>query len=226
VTTEMVRRIADQYGVQTHGNLQVGFKWIGQDIDLSEPEMFVYGCEESHGYLVGTHVRDKDAAVAAMLLAKLAAACKAKGQTLHEQLDALFWQYGYHQESQFSLVMPGAAGMEDMQRLMARFRANPPQELAGLRVSGVRDYLSLTQFAPGNKPEKFDGPKGDMVMLDLAARGNYVAVRPSGTEPKVKFYMFTYEPAEQIANLDDTKAACATRLQGMADELSKFAAAK
>ncbi len=90
----------------------------------------------------------------------------------------------------------------------------------------MRDYLSLTQMAPRGKPEKFDGPKGDMVMLDLAAAGNYVAVRPSGTEPKVKFYMFTYEPAEQIANLDDTKSECAARLKRMAEDLSKFAAGK
>jgi phosphomannomutase len=183
----------------------------------------VFGCEESHGYLVGTHVRDKDAAVAAMLLAELAAACKAQGKTLHEQLDALFWQYGYHAEIQFSLTMPGAAGMQDMQKLMARFRSSPPTQLAGHKISRVRDYLSLTQFAPGQPPQKFTGPPGDMVMLDLAAAGNYVAVRPSGTEPKVKFYMFTFEAAEQIANLDDTKAECAARLEKMQADLSAFA---
>ncbi len=187
----------------------------------------MYGCEESHGYLVGTHVRDKDAAVAAMLLAELAAACKAKGQTLHEQLDALFWQYGYHLESQFSLVMPGAAGMQDMQKLMARFRSDPPQ-LARRPQSEAGSRLSLAHadWRPAANRKSSTGPKGDMVMLDLAAEGNYVAVRPSGTEPKVKFYMFTYEPAEQIANLDDTKAECAGRLKQMADDLSQFAAGK
>jgi phosphoglucomutase/phosphomannomutase len=223
VTTEMVRRIANQYGVETHGDLQVGFKWIGKEIDDAGPEWFVFGCEESHGYLVGTHVRDKDAAVASMLLAELAAECKAKGKTLHEKLDDLFWQYGYHAESQFSFAMPGAAGMEDMQKLMARFRSTPPQELAGFKVARVRDYQSLTQFVPGSKPMPLAGPKGDMVMLDQAAAGNYVAVRPSGTEPKVKFYMFTFEPAEQIANLDDTKAECGERLKRMANGLSEYA---
>ncbi|HZZ26818.1 MAG TPA: phospho-sugar mutase [Pirellulales bacterium] len=223
VTTEMVRRIAEHFGVQTHGNLQVGFKWIGQEIDAAGPERFVFGCEESHGYLVGTHVRDKDAAVAAMLLAELAAACKSQGKTLHEQLDALYWQYGYHSEIQFSLTMSGAAGMQDMQKLMARFRSTPPTQLAGIQVRRMRDYQSLTQFALGQAPEKFSGPPGDMVMLDLTAAGNYVAVRPSGTEPKVKFYMFTFAPAEQIANLDDTKAECAARLQKMQADLSAFA---
>ncbi len=206
VTTEMVRRIADQYRVQTHGDLQVGFKWIGQEIDAAGPDRFVFGCEESHGYLVGTHVRDKDAAVAAMLLAELAAVCKAEKKTLHEKLDDLFWQYGYHSEIQFSITMPGAAGMQDMQKLMARLRSAPPLELAGIKVAKVRDYQSLTQFTPGQPPQPLTGPKdqsltqftpgqppqpltgpkGDMVMLDLAAPGNYVAVRPSGTEPKSK----------------------------------------
>ncbi|HEY2827184.1 MAG TPA: phospho-sugar mutase, partial [Pirellulales bacterium] len=189
VTTEMARRIADHFNVQTHGDLQVGFKWIGQEIDLAGPDKFVFGCEESHGYLVGAHVRDKDAAVASMLLAELAAVCKAEKKTLHEKLDALYWQYGYHAETQFSLTMPGAAGMHDMQKLMTRFRTAPPLQLAGFKVNRVRDFLSLTQFTPGSAPQKFAGPPGDMVMLDLTATGNYVAVRPSGTEPKVKFYM-------------------------------------
>ncbi|MCC7084904.1 MAG: phospho-sugar mutase [Pirellulales bacterium] len=226
VTTEMVRRIADQFGVQTHGDLQVGFKWIGKEIDDAGPQMFVFGCEESHGYLVGTHVRDKDAAVAAMLLAELAAACKAEGKTLHEKLDALYWQYGYHAESQISLTMPGAAGMQDMQNLMARFRNAPPEQLAGMKVRRIRDYQSLTEFAPGQSPAPFTGPAGDMVMLDLAAKGNYVAVRPSGTEPKVKFYMFTYEPPEQIANLEDTKADNEERLRQLANDLLTFAKTK
>jgi phosphomannomutase len=223
VTTEMVRRIADHYGVETHGDLQVGFKWIGKEIDDAGPDRFVFGCEESHGYLVGTHVRDKDAAVAAMLLAELAARCKADGKTLHEQLDSLYWQFGYHAESQFSLTMPGAAGMHDMQKLMARLRSDPPEKLAGFKVVRMRDYKSLTERVAGGKAKPFSGPPGDMVMLDLAARGNYIAVRPSGTEPKVKFYTFSYEPAEQIANLEDTKIEVGKRLKEMENDLSTFA---
>ncbi len=92
-----------------------------------------------------------------------------------------------------------------------------------MKVARVRDYLTLRQFAPGDNPMPLVGPKGDMVMLDLAASGNYVAVRPSGTEPKVKFYMFTFEPAEQIANLEDTKAECGARLNQMANDLAKCA---
>jgi prepilin-type N-terminal cleavage/methylation domain-containing protein len=107
-------------------------------------------------------------------------------------------------------IMPNIE-RQDMRALMARFRSSPPVELAGQKVARLRDYLSLTQHPLGGSPTPFEGPRGDMVILDLAGRGNYVAVRPSGTEPKVKFYTFAYEPPEQIANLEDTKAECAAR---------------
>ena len=222
VTTEMIRRIADAYGVETKGDLQVGFKWIGKAIDDFGPERFVMGAEESHGYLVGTHVRDKDAAVSAMLLAELAAKVKSSGQTLHEKLDALYWQYGYHAEKTVSVTMPGSQGMKDMQSLMIRFRENPPASLAGLRIVRIRDYQQGTVKVPGGQPQPFEGPQGDMVILDLEADGNFVAVRPSGTEPKVKFYVFTYEPAEQLHNLDDTKAQMAERLDAIQKDLAQF----
>jgi len=222
VTTEMARRIADAYGVKTYGNLQVGFKYIGGTIDERGPERFVFGTEESHGYLAGTYARDKDAAVAAMLLAELAAGQKAIGKSLHEKLDSLYWQYGCHAESQISVTLPGSEGMAQMAALMKRFRTSPPPQLAGLAVRRVRDYLGLTENAPGKPAKPFDGPKGDMVMLDLEAEGTYVAVRPSGTEPKVKFYMFAYEPAEQLANLETTKAELAQRLADLGRDLTSY----
>jgi phosphoglucomutase/phosphomannomutase len=151
---------------------------------------------------------------------------KAAGQTLHQKLEALFWQYGYHAERQLSLTMPGSQGMKDMHAIMGRFRGEPPAALAGLAVTRVRDYLSLTETKPGHPPQPFAGPAGDMVILDLDVRGNYVAVRPSGTEPKIKFYMFTCEPPEQIANLDETRQAMADRLSQMQKDLSSFAQIK
>ncbi|MCH8922438.1 MAG: phospho-sugar mutase, partial [Planctomycetes bacterium] len=222
VTSEMIRRIGEGYGVQTYGNLLVGFKWIGGLMDEQGPERFVLGLEESHGYLVGQHVRDKDAAVAAMLMAELAATLKAEGQTLHQKLEALHWQFGYHGEHLFTQTMPGSEGMQRMKRVMAAFHERPPTKLAGLSVSRVRDYLSQTSTAPGGTPEPLDGPRGDMVILDLAAEGNYVAVRPSGTEPKVKFYMFTYQPAELMADLDDTRCEMNVRIEGLQRDLVAF----
>ncbi|MGA2033632.1 MAG: phospho-sugar mutase [Thermoguttaceae bacterium] len=219
VTTELMRRIADDYGVQTAGNLLVGFKYIGGEMDRRGTKGFVLGAEESYGFLAGDHVRDKDAAVAAMLLAELAARLKAQGKTLHQRLDELFRQYGCHSESQISVQMPGERGMEDMKALMANLRAHPPQSLGGLAVARVRDYLDGTVTVPGGSPQPLDGPRGDLVFLDLAAEGNYVAVRPSGTEPKVKFYMFAYDGPAASRDLAATKTAQAARLKAMGADL-------
>lgn len=245
VTTEMVRRIADYYGVRTLGNLQVGFKYIGQTIDEAGPERFVIGCEESHGYLVGDHVRDKDAPVSAMLLAELAAALREKRQTLHQRLDALYWQFGYHAEEQMSITLPGSDGMRQIQALMARFRTDPPRQFGEFNVAIARDYQSLSWRVPGGDARPLEAPRGDLVMLDLAANGIrsesdagknytggasfaesrcYLAVRPSGTEPKIKFYLFAYEPAEQIGDLDQTKAEIAERLQTLRTALNNLTA--
>jgi phosphomannomutase len=223
VTTDLVRRIAEAFAVRMFGDLQVGFKYIGGTMDDVGPANFVFGCEESHGYLVGSYARDKDAAVAAMLLAQLAARAKSAGQTVHEKLDAIFWQYGCHAEGQVSVTMPGSEGMAQIQALMARFRKTPPQAVAGFKVLRVRDYLGLMEMKPGEPPHPFVGPVGDMVMIDLGAPGTYVAVRPSGTEPKVKFYTFTHEPAEQLHNLEDVKVALAARLDALAKDLTAFA---
>jgi phosphoglucomutase/phosphomannomutase len=119
--------------------------------------------------------------------------------------------------------MPGSEGMQRMQEVMAAFRANPPREIAGERLAGVRDYLyqTVTSFAGAAQP--LVGPKGDLVILDLATEGNYVACRPSGTEPKIKFYMFTYTPPEQLSDLDRAKAELQSRLGRLEADLRKFA---
>jgi phosphomannomutase len=223
VTTQMIRRIGDSYGVKTYNNLHVGFKWIAKQIDESGPDNFLFGTEESHGFLVGQYVRDKDGAAACMLMAELAAVCKEKKKTVHEKLDSLYWQHGYHGERVLNVTMPGSAGMAAMQALMGNFRTTPPTSLGGIKVTQVRDYKSLTTTPIGGSPTKLDAPPADMVILDLAEEGNYVAVRPSGTEPKVKFYMFTYVPAEQLADLDRTKAEMNERMQAFEVDLKAFA---
>jgi phosphoglucomutase/phosphomannomutase len=223
VTTEMVRRIADSYGVRTIGDLMVGFKWIAGVMDEQGPDRFVFGTEESHGYLVGRHVRDKDAAVASMLMAELAARAKANRQSLHEKLDALYWQHGYHAEWLMTQTMPGSEGMARMQALMERFREDPPATLGGLAVTGLRDYMHGQYRPRGGSVQPLDGPRGDLVIFDLADSGNYVAARPSGTEPKVKFYMFTYVAPELLADLNESKAAMDQRLSDFQSDLESLA---
>ncbi len=224
VTTDMVQRIADSYGVRTCGNLQVGFKYIGQTIDEQGPDGFLFGCEESHGYLVGQYVRDKDAVVASQLMAELVASTKAQRKTLHERLESLYWQHGYHCERLLNVTMTGSEGMAKMKSLMSLLRTSPPAKLGGMNVAQVRDYGQLTVTKTGNGAKPLDGPKGDMVILDFADEGNYVAVRPSGTEPKVKFYMFTYTPAEMLNSLEAVGQAMNSRLDAWEKELKALAA--
>jgi phosphoglucomutase/phosphomannomutase len=172
-----------------------------------------------------------------MLLAEIAARLKTEGKTLVDKLDELFLRHGCHGEGQINVQMPGEKGMDDMKALMARVRGNPPGCLGGLRVTRVRDYLNDTVRTPGAMPplsasgvmptpawacEPLDGPRGDMVILDLEAEGNYVAVRPSGTEPKVKIYLFAYDPPAANADLEVAKAAQAARLQAMAADFRAF----
>ncbi len=211
VTTEMIRRIGASYRVKTYGDLLVGFKWIGGVIDEQGPDRFVFGAEESHGYLVGQYARDKDGAVACMLMAEMVAGLKAAGKSLHEKMDDLYWQHGIHQERLFTLKMEGSSGKERTKALMMRFREQPPEQLGGMPVVAVRDHDDM-QIRRGGETAELKGPKGDLVFLELAEEGNYVALRPSGTEPKVKFYMFAYTPPEQLADLDDGKTAMQTRL--------------
>ena len=226
VTSELMRRVGDAYGVQTLGELLVGFKWIGGVMEDEDVENFLVGAEESYGFLVGPHVRDKDAAVASMLLAELAAKAKSQGQTLYQRLEALFVAYGCHAEKTISVMMPGAEGMDRMRQVMAQFREKPPTKLAGFAVAQVRDYLTNRVTEPSGKSEPLSGPTGDLVMIDLEASGNYVAVRPSGTEPKVKFYMFAFDPPAATADPATTRAALADRLAAMEEDLRKFAGVK
>jgi len=223
VTTQLVRRIGDSYSIKTVDDLLVGFKWIAQAIDTVGAEHFLYGTEESHGYMAGTHVRDKDGAVAAMLACELAARLKAAGKTLHQKLDDLFWQHGAHAERMFSVMMPGSDGMQRMTETMGRFRSNPPAELAGMPVARRRDYLQNVITYRDGSTEPLPQPRGDLVMLDLAEQGNYVACRPSGTEPKIKFYLFTYTPAEMLHDLEAAKQQLDERLAAMENELRAFA---
>jgi phosphoglucomutase/phosphomannomutase len=158
-----------------------------------------------------------------MLMAELAAKAKADGLSLHEKLDALYWQHGYHREHLINVHMAGSEGMTRMIALMKRFRDHPPETFGGINVAAVRDYLHNTRKPVGGEPEPLDGPTGDMVILDLELSGNYVAVRPSGTEPKIKFYMFAYVPAELLADLETTKRGMAERIGALEADVRALA---
>jgi phosphoglucomutase/phosphomannomutase len=222
VTTELIRCITDDYGIETAGNLHVGFKWIGAEMDARGPKYFVLGVEESYGFLAGDHVRDKDAAVASLLTAEMAAHLKSEGKSLSQRLDELFVRFGCFTEGQINVQMPGEKGMEDMLALMARLRTAPPERLGGMKVVQVRDFLHNTVTNAAGAVTPLDSPPGDMVMLDLERPGNYVAVRPSGTEPKVKIYLFAHDPSDKATDLASAKAAQADRLTAIGADFRAY----
>jgi phosphoglucomutase/phosphomannomutase len=233
VTSGLVRRVAEAHGLNVDDTQLVGFKWICSAIDCHGPANFVFGTEESHGYLAGTHVRDKDAAVAALLMAEQTAALAAAGRTPHELLDELFCRFGCHQERTLNVMLPGASGMDRMKEIMATLRAKPPARCGGLDVVRTRDQATLTTWTPGSSPEAYEGVKSDLVIFDLAglpgagtrsggrfpALGNAVAARPSGTEPKIKFYLFAAAEPCPAADLPAAKAMLTKRLDAVEADL-------
>jgi phosphoglucomutase/phosphomannomutase len=194
-------------------------------MDRRGPERFVFGAEESYGYLAGDHVRDKDAAVASMLLCELAARLRSEGRTLVEKLQELLARHGCHRETQFALRMPGEEGMDRMNALLSRLRGDPPESIGGMSVVRVRDYAGGTITNVGRGTQPLDGPRGDLLFFDLQPEGNAVAVRPSGTEAKIKFYMFVYDPPQEGAALESIHAAQAERLAAMEQSLRALAEA-
>ena len=140
VSTEMTRALARREGVRVEDDLLVGFKWIGKRIDDAGPHGFLFAFEESHGYLKGTHARDKDAAVAALLFAELAATVKDRKQTVLEYLDDLFIDVGHHGDRLVNKVLQGREGLARINQLMAAFRSRPPRQIGGLTITEVHDY--------------------------------------------------------------------------------------
>ena len=191
VSSPLADRIAASYGVQMKTVL-TGFKYIGGEIlrleELGEENKFVFGFEESCGYLKGTYARDKDAVVASMLVCEMAAALKRDGKTILDALDALYATHGYYLAHVQSIELTGADAMEKAAAMMANLRENVPQAIGGAAVTVVNDYLSgISRDLESGKEEAIHLPKSNMLELILGRQGSVIA-RPSGTEPKVKFY--------------------------------------
>lgn len=224
VTTQMARALAKDYGVRVEDDLLVGFKWIGVRIDEAGPEGFLFGFEESHGYLRGTYARDKDAAVASLLFAELAADLKARGKTVLGYLDDLYRKAGHYGEALINKTLEGRAGAEQIRELMAAFRERPPLKIGGLDVVEVRDYKAH-EIRPVGRPGEIrplPEPSGDLLIFHLDAPDVRFAARPSGTEPKIKFYLFARTPVDPSGDLGAAKAATAERLAGMARDIDDY----
>lgn len=192
VTSDLSARIAEKYGCEVREVL-TGFKYIGEQIGLLEkegrPERYVFGFEESYGYLAGSYVRDKDGVVASMLVCEMAAYYKSQGKTLPAVLEELYREHGVFRHSLINKAFEGAQGMAAMQRLMSSLRDNPPKEIAGLRVVRFADYLNSreTDLASGATTD-IDLPPSNVLSFGLEGGAGFI-IRPSGTEPKIKTYL-------------------------------------
>ena len=194
VTTELAAKIAESYGIEIM-NVFTGFKYIGEKMtEFAEKKNHTYliGFEESYGYLVGTHARDKDGVVASMLIAEMAAYYKTKGKSLYEAMQDIYKKYGYFVEQTNAYTMPGKDGMERMANILNSLRDNAPTTINGLEVIKTTDYLTQTISYKCGTEKPLEGlPKSNVLRYDLSDEKSYFIVRPSGTEPKIKLYLGT-----------------------------------
>lgn len=199
VTSELIKDMAVKSGVE-YFDVYTGFKWIAAKIRELEGKMkYICGGEESYGFLPGDYVRDKDAVAACAMMAEIAAWAKENKLTLFELLQNIYLEYGFSKEKMVYIVRKGKTGAEEIEQLMKDYRANPPKSLAGSKVVSVKDYESLTETLDGKKV-KIDLPVTSNVLQFFTEDGSKVSVRPSGTEPKIKFY---FEVKEALAGKND-----------------------
>ena len=192
VTTELCQRIADNHGC-TLVNVLTGFKFIGEQItmlaDNNEAERYILGFEESYGYLIGDHARDKDAVVASMLICEMAAYYKSLGKTLGDVLNEIYNEFGYYYAAQTSFTCEGQSGMAKIKSIMESLRLNPPCEIEGSKVIKINDYGKSVSYDLLNKTEEvLTLPKSEVICFFMENGSSFI-VRPSGTEPKIKIYV-------------------------------------
>lgn len=204
VSTQLADKVAEHYGVELRSVL-TGFKWIGDQIhrleSKNEAERFIFGFEESYGYLAGTYVRDKDAVVASMLICEMAAYYRSIGSSIKARLEEIYETYGHYLNAVDSFEFPGLSGMEKMSGIMEALRKNPPKELAGYAVTKVTDF---------EQAETTGLPRANILLFALE-NGETVIVRPSGTEPKIKTYFTTKGKGMDEAKKEKEKLAAAMK---------------
>lgn len=205
VTTEVIRKIAAKQNIEMR-DCYTGFKWIAREIALSEgKQQYIGGGEESYGFLAEDFVRDKDAVSACSLLAEICAYAKDQGKTLYDILMGIYLEYGFSKEFTVNVERPGKSGAEEIQKMMSDFRANPPKELGGSKVVLWKDYKTLKATAADGKVTDLVMPEASNVLQWFCDDDTKVSVRPSGTEPKIKFYIEvkdTMTDASQYEELD------------------------
>lgn len=219
VTTNLIDVIAEKNGVNCY-NVLTGFKWIAELIKEKEgKENYVIGGEESYGLMVGSEIRDKDAISAVCILCEMAAYEKNKGRSLYEKLLDLYLQYGYYQEDLISITKKGMNGQQEIAQMMEDFRMNPPKILAGSKVVQLLDYQKQTRTdLQTGQTSSIDLPKSNVLQF-ITEDGSKISARPSGTEPKIKFYFSVNTELESIDKFDEAQQKAREKIQTIIREM-------
>jgi phosphoglucomutase len=219
VTSNLIEAIAEAKNV-TYYNTLTGFKWIGQVMtQLEGKKTFIGGGEESYGYLIGDLVRDKDAVISCAFIAEMTAFYKDKGSSLYNALLDMYVEYGLYKEELVSITKKGKTGAEDIKAMMEKFRNNPPATLGGSKIKTLKDYeLGVqTDIISGVKTE-LELPKSDVLQF-ITEDGSIVSARPSGTEPKIKFYCSVNAPLKDKASFKETDAKLGEKVEAVMNDL-------
>ena len=219
VTTEVIRKIAEKQHVEMR-DCYTGFKWIAREIALSEgKQQYIGGGEESYGFLAEDFVRDKDAVSACALLAEICAYAKDHGKTLYDILMDIYMEYGYSHEYTINVERPGKSGADEIQQMMKNFRSNPPKELGGSVIDVYKDFQSLEITKADGSKEKKDMPDTSNVLQWFCTDGTKVSVRPSGTEPKIKFYLEIKDTMNSASDFPACEQRAAVKIEAIKKSL-------
>ena len=219
VTTEVIRKIAEKQHVEMR-DCYTGFKWIAREIALSEgKQQYIGGGEESYGFLAEDFVRDKDAVSACALLAEICAYAKDHGKTLYDILMDIYMEYGYSHEYTINVERPGKSGADEIQQMMKNFRSNPPKELGGSVIDVYKDFQSLEITKADGSKEKMDMPDTSNVLQWFCTDGTKVSVRPSGTEPKIKFYLEIKDTMSSASDFPACEQRAAVKIEAIKKSL-------
>ncbi|MEX0361221.1 MAG: phospho-sugar mutase, partial [Allomuricauda sp.] len=219
VSTPMMQQMAKAYGVECKTSL-TGFKWIGKMIKDFPDSQFIGGGEESFGYMVGDFVRDKDAVTSTLLACEIASDAKASGSSFYEELINCYVEFGFYKEKLISLTKKGISGAEEIKQMLIDFKENPVDSVQGSKVVWIEDYNTSTAKNVQTGEEKaIDLPKSNVLIYETED-GTRIAARPSGTEPKVKFYMSTNAKLENAADYKSVNSQLDAKLEGIVSELN------
>ena len=215
VTTELIKAIADKNNIKMY-DCYTGFKWIARQIRLDEGKLqYIGGGEESYGFLAEDFVRDKDAVSACSLLAEICAWAKDQGKTLYEILMDIYLEYGLSVNKTINVVKPGKSGADEIKAMMENFRNNRPTEIAGSKVVCAKDYATLKQYDAEGNESPLDMPEASNVLQWYTEDGTKVSVRPSGTEPKIKFYTEVKGEMKTAADYEAAREKAMEKVEGV-----------